>query len=153
MLSSHSSQSLSPSPRSSPLSASAFSVLSRFRSAGLQTRIFVRSPVLAAPLSTNSFTIRTYEKSSPNPSRICTSKKQDLKPFRICIYKKTGEGVVPLSFTGSYDGSRSPSEYLLPTTHHPLLTIHCLPETMPLRNRQTTQRASVPGRCLNGRNS
>jgi len=38
---------------------------------------------------TNPFTIRTYEKLSPNPFRIPTSKTRDLKSFRMNTYEKT----------------------------------------------------------------
>jgi len=99
---------------------------------------------------TKSFTIRTSVKRARNSRRICTSKTQHLKPFRMNTYKKTGEGAQG----GPYDrpnlSSRehraicySPSDAIsLPTTHYPLFT--CFSETTPLRNRQTTQRASVP---------
>lgn len=43
---------------------------------------------------TNSFRIRTYEKSVRNPFRMRTYKTQDLKPFRMNTYKKNG-GWVP----------------------------------------------------------
>ena len=41
---------------------------------------------------TNSFRIRTYEKLTRNPFRICTSKTQHLKPFRMNTYEKSGRG-------------------------------------------------------------
>jgi hypothetical protein len=96
-----------------------------------------RSPI------TISFVIRTYEKCAPNPFRIRTSKTQDLKPFRIRTYGKTPRGVPSLVY----------SEPRKATTHCPLLTPHSRPETMSAPGRQTSQRASVLGRCLDGRNS
>src|SRR5580658_6860488 len=43
-------------------------------------------------LPTNTFRIRTYEKSTRNPFRIRTSKTKDLKLFRMNIYEKRGGG-------------------------------------------------------------
>jgi len=48
-----------------------------------------------SPLSTISFTFRTYEKRARNSRRIRTSKTQHLKPFRMNTYKKTGGGPLP----------------------------------------------------------
>ena len=96
MLSSQSSRPLSSSPSfPSPCapSVSAFSPLPSFRSAGIQTRIFLSSSALMTSLPTNSFTIRIYEKLASNPCRIRASKTQHLKSFRIRTYKKTGRGV------------------------------------------------------------
>lgn len=39
------------------------------------------------------------------------------------------------------------------TTHYPLFTTHFLPETMSVRNRQSSVCKVMPARCLNGRNS
>jgi hypothetical protein len=60
----------------------------------LQTKIFSFGNLTTnySPLSTISFTIRTYEKRARNSRRIRTSKTQHLKPFRMNTCKKTGEG-------------------------------------------------------------
>jgi len=58
--------------------------------------VFPHLSVLAtghSSLSTFPFRIRTYEKHTPYPLRIRTSKTQDLKPFRMNTYEKTGGGV------------------------------------------------------------
>ena len=167
MLSSQSSQSLSPSPAFSSLCA-----LTSLRSAffqalvvaGLPTRILLRpcdydltrrdSFVYpeGSRRATNSFTIRTYKKAASNPFGIRSFKTQDLKPFGMCSYKKPGVGGgVPLRVHPEQQMAAHHTS--LSTTHYPLLTIHCRPETMSAHNRQTTQRASVPGRSLNGRNA
>ncbi len=76
-------------------------------------------PTHYSPVSTISFTIRTYEKPTCKPLGIRTSKTQDLKPFRMNTSEKTprGEGTSfqPLS-TG----------WLL-TTHYSLFTTHGKP--------------------------
>ena len=60
----------------------------------LQAKIFSFGNLTTnnSPLSTISFTIRTYEKHTHNPFGIRTSKTQHLKPFRMNTYKKTGRG-------------------------------------------------------------
>jgi hypothetical protein len=60
----------------------------------LQAKIFSFGNLTTnySPLSTISFTIRTYEKYTHNPFGIRTSKTQHLKPFRMNTYKKTGRG-------------------------------------------------------------
>src|SRR5208282_4970762 len=47
------------------------------------------------------FRIRTYEKPSPNPRRMNTSKTKDLKSFRIRTYEKTPGGD-PLPIASRY---------------------------------------------------
>ena len=140
MLSSQSSRPLSSSPSfPSPCapSVSAFSPLPSFRSAGIQTRIFLSSSALMTSLPTSSFTIRIYEKLASNPCRIRTSKTQHLKSFRIRIYGKRGGGgrqivLERIDRRSGLVGTALPfrrrrqltSNYSLPTTHYPLFTIH-----------------------------
>ena len=56
-----------------------------------------------------------------------------------------------IPFNCLLQGSLDSGEHC-PLTHQPILTRLIL-ETMPLSDRQTSQRASVPRRCLDGRNS
>jgi hypothetical protein len=72
------------SPRSS---VSSFPNLPTFQLSNLAT--FLR----AIP-----FIIRTYEKHTPNPFGIRTSKTRDLKPFRMNTYEKRGRGRGPVIF-------------------------------------------------------
>ena len=86
------------------------------------------APVTSHPSQiTKPCTIRTYEKHTPNPFGIRTSKTQDLKPFRMNTYEKTGEGV------GAHLSNERGSIFEFPfsnfalsvplhTTHYPLRT-------------------------------
>jgi len=65
-------------------------------------RLFVFSPFNFRQSTVNflsaiSFRIRTYVKRARNLFTMNTSKTQHLKSFRMNTYKKTGEGVAPLS--------------------------------------------------------
>jgi hypothetical protein len=125
MLSSQSSQSLSPSPAFSPLRAlrvSAFSSLASGchpeRSEGSAFRFRMPSSSPDRPHRiTKPFRIRTYEKHVSNPFGIRTSKTQDLKPFRICTYRKTWGGGCLCSFVPSLEAPLAPrtSTHLFPS--------------------------------------
>jgi hypothetical protein len=125
MLSSQSSQSLSPSPAFSSLCVlcvSAFSSLASRRHPEQRegSAFRLRMPSSAAdhhPRMTKPFRIRTCEKPVPNPFGIRTSKTQDLKPFRIRSYKKTGGGGCLCSFIPSCKAPLPPrtSTHLFPS--------------------------------------
>jgi hypothetical protein len=158
MLSSHSIQSSSPSPG---LSFIRNSLSRRCRCGASAPRFFARY-VFPSKL----FRIHTTAKHTHKPFGIRTFKTQDLKSFRIRIYEKRGRGggvparnrcpnLSPRSHRPTKVPTLSERPCLfascvssLPTTHYPLLTTHCLSETMSLRNRQISQRASAPGRSL-----
>jgi hypothetical protein len=77
----------SPTHTSLLVPSSALSVTSVLRKTRSVTRTSPR-----AGLASNSFTIRTYAKSTRNSFIMNTSKTQDLKLFRMNTYEKTGEG-------------------------------------------------------------
>jgi hypothetical protein len=69
------------------------------------------------PRTTNSFTIRTYEKHARNPFRIRTYRTQDLKSFRMNTYKKNQGG--PPSHAQSFATPRRGCVTLLDTQDLP----------------------------------
>jgi len=71
-----------------------------------------------SPLSTISFTFRTYEKRARNSRRIRTSKTQHLKPFRMNTYRKTGRGAPSFWFHPRHLRSRLTTHYSLLTSSH-----------------------------------
>ena len=142
----------------------------------------IRLQFLVRPLSSNRLlriapcvlrdgippqTVKSH-RNAANPFRICTcksaSKQRTLTSFRMNTYAKTGGGGGPGGARArplpKLVIPRAPRDLLVAVrrklaSHYslPPSTNHCFSETTPLCNRQTTQRASVPRRCLSGRNS
>jgi hypothetical protein len=59
---------------------------------GVYSRLASRA---SSQIAANSIRIRTYQKHTRNPFRICTSRTKDLKSFTMSTYEKRGGGTPP----------------------------------------------------------